>query len=224
MKSFFSSSSKIAVGLVTGAALMVAPLAFAKTDFSHKDASIRKGVEVQINDSGRTIVRSAKVTAVSGSTITTSLAVGSTTLTWTVFTNSATNFTDKNGRSSGLTDVTVGDTVSFRGTLAAASNLAVNATVVKNWSKDKQVIQKHTFEGSVQSVASSSVPTSFVLKSGNTNYTVNVAQNTLVLRNNWTLLGLGSIKVGDTVRVYGSVQTNNTSVIDALVVRDVSIK
>lgn len=226
MNTTLGSAGKIAVGLIAGAALTLAPLAFAQ-DNKAKNFSLwpgKKGVEVQIQESGRTLVRGATVTAVNGSTITASVVLGGTTLTWTAVTDGSTKFLDKNGRTGALNTVAVGNTISFSGSLTNASGLSVKADTVKNWSKDAAASSKHTFEGTVQSVASTTVPTSFVLKIGNTNYTVNVGTTALVLKNNWTRATLGDLAVGHTVRVYGSVQTNNTSIIDALIVRDTSLK
>jgi hypothetical protein len=226
MNTTFGSAGTIAVGLIAGAALTLAPLAFAQGD-KVKNFSLwpgKKGVEVQIQESGRTLVRGATVTAISGSTITASVVLGGTTLAWTAVTDGSTKFLDKNGRTGASNTVAVGNTISFSGSLTNASGLSVKVDTVKNWSKDSATSSKHTFEGTLQSIASTTAPTSFVLKVGNTNYTVNVATTALVLQNNWTRGTLSQLAIGHTVRVYGSVQANNASVIDALIVRDTSLK
>lgn len=83
--------------------------------------------------------------------------------------------------------------------------------------------QRTTIEGIVKTVSASSMaPTTIVVTSGNTDYTVNVSIDTSVLNVLWLRLPIGSIRAGDKIRVYGTVNTNAT--VDATVVRDTSIR
>lgn len=85
------------------------------------------------------------------------------------------------------------------------------------------LLSKRTFEGTLKSAsASSSLPTTFVLTVGTTDFTVNVPLNISVLNKSWLTTPLSTFVVGDKVRVYGAVEAANTSVIDASVVRDTS--
>lgn len=108
------------------------------------------GVEVNIGSNGGVLVRGAKVTNVSSSTISANTSLGSSVLSWVVKTDSTTEFTTQNGASTGLSGIAVGDMISFRGTLdQTVSGLTVNAKIVKDWS---QVETKRTIEGVVSSI------------------------------------------------------------------------
>lgn len=142
-----SSYSLIALGL------LVASLAiFPSATFAHEDSKSNKGgtgVEVAISANGDTLVRGAKVTSVSGSTINATTNYGSSKLDWTVKTDGGTEFTANKG-GSGLSQIAVGDTVSFRGSIdQAVSGLTVNAKVVKDWT---QVETNKSLSGIVTSI------------------------------------------------------------------------
>jgi hypothetical protein len=217
------------IGIALAGALVIAPMAvFANNDKSDLDRggvrSVGSELSIQINDNGKALVRGAKVTGVSGTTITAATMLGSTTLTWSVVTNGSTTFVDKGGRNVGLAGVTVGDILSFNGSLdATAASLTVNATSVKDWSKNTKILEKHVFEGKLQStIGTTTLPATFGLAVGGTNYTVNVAVNTPILAKNWATTNLGTFISGDIVRVYGAVEAANLTTIDAVVVRDSS--
>lgn len=123
-------------------ALIAAAPAFAlaKNNDSYKPRATGSTLEVAIADSGKTVVRGARVTGVSDSTITAQTIWGASSITWTVRTDSSTEFLNKSGRATGDHDVAVGDYLSFSGMLTGGSSFAVDADVVKNWSaEDKRV-------------------------------------------------------------------------------------
>jgi hypothetical protein len=232
---------KSTIALTLGAALIVAApfLAFAKDGKGNDDRdnnrpsirhddrenvrSLGSTLEIQINDNGRVLVRGAKVTSVSGSIINTSTAFGSTSVAWTIRTDSSTNFINKGGKNIGLGDIGVGDILSFNGTLdPTASSLTVNAKQVKNWSKNTVSLEKHVFSGTLQTAPSATLPTSFTFTVGSTDYTVNVPVGISILGKNWLTLPIGSYVVGDKVNVYGVIQSSTTPVIDASVVRNIT--
>jgi hypothetical protein len=115
----------------------------------------------------------------------------------------------------------VGDIVNLNGMLGSSGGLTLSAKVIRDLSKEKVMIEKHTFEGKLQAaIGTTSLPTSFGLVSGNTTYTVNVPVGTPILAKNWASTNLGTFQANDTVRVYGSLNGSSTSMIDAVVVRD----
>ena len=188
----------------------------------HKEMVNKKGssLEVHINDNGSVLVRGAKVTAVSGTTITAITEWNGASMSWNINTDATTKFIElKNGQSS-VSDVKVGDFVSFSGNLMAGSAFTVQAKQVKNWSVAPKV--KTTVEGKLESIAGTTAPTTFTLKSGDKVYTVKVSTTTSVLNNKWLLTQLTNFQVGNQVRVHGMVNADNT--IDATVVRNVSIQ
>jgi hypothetical protein len=221
----------LALGLV--AAIALTPLVgFAKND-SNKDKkedrvsiSSSNQVSVDINNGGRTSVTGAKVTSVSGDTIVVSVLWGSANLSFSVKVSSSTSIKGTNGKNNmPISDVAVGDTINFSGSLnTGLSGLVVNATQVKNLTRSSTSNPtkpaSHVFEGKLQSLASTTLPATLTMLVNSATYTVHVPTNALVLAKNWTATTLSSFVVGDTIRIFGSLQTSTSTVIDALVVRN----
>lgn len=123
------------------------------------------GIEVNIGSNGGVLVRGAKVTSVSDTTVNANTSLGASVLNWIVKTDSSTEFVTHGGANTGLSGIAVGDTISFRGTLdQAVSGLTVNAKTVKDWS---QVETKRTLEGVVSSI-NATLGSFTVLKGGST--------------------------------------------------------
>lgn len=140
----FISSVAAIVGLAA-AALMFAFSTQAQADVSTNKSG--SGLEVMIASNGRTLVRGAEVTNVSGSVVTARTEWGQSALTWSIHTDTETNFVTKKGSSTDRSDIEVGDTVSFSGSLdEGAGAFAVSADVVKNWSLDKDDTDRHDSE------------------------------------------------------------------------------
>ena len=263
-------------------------------------------LEVHIGNDGKVAVRGAKVTAISGSSISTSATFGAMTMNWVVNTNSSTEFLRRYGGKTTIAEIQVGDFVSFSGMLDTTQSIpTVNAVTIKDWSiqmahtsfsgtvasidpnvmtfvlqnpnhanisvtvssstvikrgdvtigfadikvadkitktegwynnltrilkaekvevyVNKALLNKRTFEGTLKSVsASTTLPTSFMLTLGSIDFTVDVPSGISILNKDWLQTPLSTFVVGDKVRVYGAVEANNTSVVDASVVRDAS--
>lgn len=255
-------------------------------------------LEVHILDSGKILVRGAKVTSVSGSTVNAATTWGSVSLAWAVNTDTSTEWVRRFGGSSSVSEISVGDFISFHGDLVTttASPVTVNADVVKDWSIQKR---HATFNGTVKSVDAANMKfvissedrgdvnvsvssstkimkgdsvaafadiavgarvmagglydsvskvlsadmvkiympeavrttlegtikavnaSSLVITTEDKDYTVNIGADTSVLNSIWLKTILGNFKVGDNIRVYGTVNANLT--VDATVVRDTSL-
>ncbi len=261
---------------------------------------VGSSLEVHITDSGKVLVRGAKVASVSDSTITATTMWGSAVMNWTITSDANTKLIRRYGGASAMNEITVGDYISFQGSLVTgtASPMTVLAKTIKNWSVQKKnatfegtvssvsgstfvmstkkdgnitvtttgttqfmknsatatladvtvnskvvttglynnlthtldaskvVVkiaepQAMTKEGTLVSIAGTTAPTTFVLASGNTNYTVRISASTSVLKNNWLSATLSSFAVNNKVRVYGVVNADNT--IDATVVRNTDL-
>ncbi len=201
---------KIFISLLAAlTALTIAVPAFADDDRGeHMKAahSLGSTLEVHINDNGKTLVRGAKVTAVSGNTITATTAWGSVSMAWTVNTNAGTEFVRKAGGASNISEVSVGDFISFYGMLVTTtSGFTVNADIVKDWSV--QAISG-SFNGTVQSVNVSA--NSFVLASNERGtVTVMVSGQTSVMKGDAAAV-FADIVAGASVQVKGvwNTQTN----------------
>lgn len=222
----------LALGLVAAVAFTPA-VGFAKND-SNKDKTedrstlpVSSKVSIDINNSGRTSVTGAKVTSVSGDTFVANTTWGSASLTFTVKVSSSTSIKDAKGKNNmPLSNIVVGDVVNVSGSLnTGASGLTVDASQIKDLTRtsvQNPKPQTHVFEGRLQSLASTTLPATFSLMIDSVVHTVQVPANALVLAKNWTSTTLNSFVVGDTVRVFGSLQTSTSTVIDALVVRNAS--
>lgn len=111
-------------------------LAFANSgkNKAYAPRSVGSTLEVAIRDDGSTVVRGARVTNVSGGTITAQTIWDASSITWTVRTDGDTDFYKKSGSASVIGDISTGDYVSFSGSLTTGSSFTVDADVVKNWS------------------------------------------------------------------------------------------
>lgn len=195
-----------------------------------KDIARSTGVMINIAPSGNVHVKGATVTAVSGNTVSAKTVWGSTTLNWTVNANSSTEILgNSSGKGNGriaLADIKVGDLVNWSGMLdSSAAALTVNAQVLRDVSTKNRPAPttptvQDTFQGTMQSLASTTAPTTLTLQSGNQTFTVNIPTSAVILKNNFTATTLANFQVGDIVRVFGSLSTATSSVIDALVVRN----
>lgn len=184
--------------------------------------SLGSTLEVHFYDNGKVLVRGAQVTSISGTTINASVVWGSVTLPWAINTTGA-EFITKHGGKSSVSETQVGDYVSFSGTLqtTTSSPFTVNAVTIKNWSKTQTSNQKTTIEGKIKTMTSTTVPGTFVITSSEKDYTVKVATDTSVLNTLWLKTSLTNYKVGDKIRVHGTINADAT--IDATVVRNTSI-
>lgn len=159
----------------TGAAVVAAVAVFGFAGAAYADnGSSGRGVEVQIGANGSALVRGAQVTAVSGTDVSAKTSLGASVMNWIVKTDSDTDFTANKNGASGLANIAVGDTISFRGTIdQAVSGLTVKAKTVKDWSS---VEAKAKLEGVVTSISTSL--NSFTVMKGNSTTTVQTSSST----------------------------------------------
>ncbi len=148
-------------------------------------------LEVHIFNDGKVLVRGAKVTGVSGRVISANTILGSVKLEWAINTDSSNaKFIRKFGGVSDISEVSVGDLISFHGQLVTtiASPFTVNADVVKDWSIQKK---EGNVNGTVKSVDSAGKK--FVVSSEDKgDVTVLVASSTV-------------IKMGDEAGVFSDI-------------------
>lgn len=127
---------KLSIGALVAvfAAAPVFALANTDTNRGFSPRSVGSPLEVIISDNGNAIVRGAKVTDVSGSTITAQTIWDASSITWSVRTDNDTDFVRKSGGGASIDDIADGDYISFSGHLTSGSSFTVDADVVKNWS------------------------------------------------------------------------------------------
>lgn len=220
MKSLFATLA----GFAAVGTLALAPVAFAQTSATgtvSATVAAPAPVTVDVNAGGHVMVRGATVTGVSGNIVSATTSWGSESLTWSVGIASSTKLVGKSGRVA-LADVKNGDVISFSGPLdKTAGNLTVNAQVVRDASLSGSASvsaehgeKSHLIEGKLEAVNGDTL----TLLRGNQTITVNLGANAEVKQRNFKTTDLGSLKIGDHLRVLG---TGTTSV-DASVIRDSS--
>jgi len=196
----------LAIASLFASLIAFAPLFASAHNESVSSASANKA-EVVLTDSGKALVRGAKVTAVSSSTITAQTVLGSATVTWTILTDSATSFYDARGKTGGLAGIAVGDTVSFAGAIEGGNMTNVRATVVKDWSP---VMSEKTLKGTLSSLNTGNL--TFVLstkshKDSSKNVTVQLSSTTAITLNG-TTSALANLAVNDGIKVTGTLSSD----------------
>ncbi len=178
-------------------------------------------LEVHILDNGKVLVRGAKISSISGNTVNAYTAWGSINLNWQVNVLSNAKMVRKYGGNGSISEMSVGDIISFQGDLVSTSGspIIVNASVIKDWSIQKITPARTTIEGKIQSITNGIV----VVRSGDKDYTINISSTTSILNVSWLKTTVSSFAVGDGIRVYGLINSTNMT-IDANVVRDTSLK
>jgi hypothetical protein len=193
----------------------VMPLFKAEFKNDREDAKLNgTTLEVHISDNGTVLVRGAKVTGVSGNTVSASTTWGTMAMNWTVNVTSSTSFVRRNGSANMMSEISVGDIVSFTGPMTAGSNSAfsVEAKVLKDWSIQKQNFRS-SIEGSIKSMSGNTLPASLVVTAGNgKDYTVSVPASASILSSSWVAVPYSSFAVNQKVAVYGLVNDSNLTV------------
>ena len=129
----------------------------------------------------------------------------------------------KGNQTATFADIAQGATISeVSGTWDTVSN-TLTASKVRIY-VNEALLNKRIFVGTIQTISGTTAPTTLTVQVGQTAYTVNVAANTTLITSKWNATTLSGMATGNTVRIYGSVDPSNTGTINALVVRDVSLK
>lgn len=221
--------------MIGAGTLLIASFLLVSTVFadSNKHDSVREGdehrkevvmvgttLEVHVNDNGKTLVRGAKVMAISGGTINATTVWGGVALNWTVLADANTQFINHFDGRTMLAEIKVGDMISFRGQLVTTgTGLSVQAETLKDWSLQAR-LRPQLFEGTLKTMSGTTLPAVLTVTIDAVDYTVNAAANISILNNVWLTTSLAQLHVGDHVRLYGTV-TGTT--IQASVVRDTSV-
>lgn len=191
-------------GALVIAALMLAIPMYALAESGGKKngsgpTTVGSTLEVHIGNNGGVLVRGARVTSVSGSSITATTAWGSTNMTWTIRTDGTTQFLGRNGETITASTIVTGDYVSFAGTINSSfASPTVDAKVVKDWS----IPQSETkVSGTVQSI--NVTGNSLIVVNGNGTTTVAVTGSTKITSGKDTVT-LSSIVPNDKVKASGS--------------------
>ena len=134
---------------------------------------------------------------------------------------SSTQFT-KDGTTVTISNLNVGDKILQVSGLYDNLSQTLQASTVKVY-VNQGLLNERTFQGTLQSVAGTTAPTTLTVTIGSTNFTINVPVGISILNKNWLQSSLVNFKAGNTIRIYGAVEVNNNTTIDASVVRDTNI-
>ena len=156
-------------------------------------------LEIHVSDKGKVLVRGAKVSVVTADTITALTEWGSASVTWTIKTSSATEFIKRNGGLNNISEISVGDFISFSGMVdPAAGAFTVDATVVKNWSAQKA---RSTVTGTVKSIDMGAL--SFVVMSTNKGDVTVKTSNTTTFKKVGVSATFSDVTVGAKIEADG---------------------
>ncbi|MEK9176792.1 MAG: DUF5666 domain-containing protein [Patescibacteria group bacterium] len=193
MNSLTKSISAIALTL----GILIPGAAFADND---KSAGGNNGVTIAVTNAGNVTVRTAAVTAVSGTTITASTTWGGTTLTWTVTTDTSTKFLGKGEGTISLADIAVGDAVSFSGPWNPGSALSVRALVVRDLTKNPN---RADLVGTISAVSTSTASLSVAFHKRDRATTTVVTNSGTTIFVNGVSAAFASLAIGDIVKAVG---------------------
>jgi hypothetical protein len=202
----------LAIPLIIGGLLLsslsLMPLSASANEGNKTSLSTPASPTVSITN-GKALVRGAKVTSVSGSTINATVTWGSSTLNWTVNTDSATKYYNRLGNTGAFADIATGDSISFAGTISG-NGLIVLATAVKD---QTGTVSNATISGKVSTINTGGL--SFVMSKGKDEHsqspTITVQTNagtTITL--NGAGLSFASIQTGDKVKAVGLLNADGT--------------
>lgn len=189
-------------------AILAATLVFAwGVNITHADVS-PLAAQVNIAANGQVIVRNAKVTSVSGTTIYASSAWGGLRIVWIIHTGGSTRFIPEADSAEAIKAIKPGELIGFSGALdQSASTPTVTASVVRNSAIIKSGM---IISGTVLSLDNGAKTVRVATDTGTT--TVSVGTGTIITMDGDTAR-LKDIDVGTPVRALGSlnIATNTLS-------------
>lgn len=207
------------MGLIVAMMLVVSP-AYATND-DHKDNrsdrakevhNVGSTLEVHINDNGKVLVRGAKVTAINGTTINAETLFGGSNISWVVDASATPKVIRRYGGNSSVSEIAVGDFISFNGMLNSSGAWNVKATSLKDWSIQ---VKNSSFSGTISSITGAS----FVLATENgKSVTVNTDANTKIMKGDVSV-AFSTLVVGDKISKTEGLYNNNTNVLQAKTVK-----
>lgn len=139
----------------------------------------------------------------------------------TVAVSSATQFV-KGNRTLDLEHVKVGDNITKASGEFDYKTKILNATSVNTY-LNLSIFKPRNFEGIVVEVSGTTLPTSLKVKTEGVTYTINLGAKASVLRKNRGAVGLNRFVSGDPVRLYGSIREVDEPIIDAEIIRNMSL-
>ncbi len=184
-----------------------------REDHKQEAHNVGSTLEVHIYDSGRVLVRGAKVTTVNGTNISADTLFGGSNISWLVDASGTPKVIRRYGGNSSVSEIQVGDYISFNGALTTTgAQWGVKATSIKNWSVQ---VKNSSFSGTISSITGTSL---VLLTEGGKSITINTDANTKITKGD-ALIAFASLVVGDKVSKTEGLYNNNTNILMAKTIR-----
>ena len=132
-----------------------------------------------------------------------------------------TNF-KKGNRTLNLEHIIIGDTVTKASGDYNLNTKTLIADSVETY-VDMSYYKPKNFEGVLEEVVGTTLPTSIKVLIGRTSFLVNLKEKASVLKKNKNLVSLNRFVVGDKVRLYGVIREVDEAIIDADIVRNLNL-
>lgn len=121
-----------------------------------------------------------------------------------------------------FSEIKVGDRISAASGVYNYTAGNLSATVLEIY-QDKGIFLPRNFQGKLKSVSLDTSPKTMIVAIDGKDYTVQISADAPVLNALRVLVSLQRFVVGDTVRIYGMIKDDDLSVINAELVRNVSL-
>jgi hypothetical protein len=128
----------------------------------------------------------------------------------------------KGSRIIGLSSVKLNDTVSSMSGVFNRGTNSMDADRIRIF-VDMNTFKPRNFQGVLQNMEKVVLPTSLIMTIEGVTYKVNLDADSEIMNNKRKIVGLSRFVVGDTVRVYGTIQESDEPIINATVVRNIDL-
>lgn len=139
----------------------------------------------------------------------------------TVLATSTTRFV-KGNRTLDLAHIVAGDTITK---VAGDYNINTRTVVADSVVTyvDLNMFKPRNFQGSLKEIVSANVPGSIKVMIDGKTYSINITENTSILNTVRNKVSLNRFEVNDTIRIYGAIREVDEPIIDAEIIRNVSL-
>ncbi len=122
----------------------------------------------------------------------------------------------------GYRDVSVGDIVQYSSGVFDHSKKTLYAKMARIF-LDMNQFKSRNFQGTLRSISGTTLPTIITVNVDSKDYTIKLGAECSVMNTMRKPLSLSRFVIGDTVRFYGAIREREPEIIDAIVVRNISL-
>jgi len=128
----------------------------------------------------------------------------------------------KGTKNVGINDIKIGDKIENMEGVFNYSTKVLSADRIKAYLDMSKFLPKN-FQGTLKNVSSTVLPTTLTVTIDGIDYTVKLSADCLVLNTKRYVTQLSRFVIGDTVRMYGAIPEGELPIINATVLRNISI-